>query len=104
MRTARSVFSYGYSLESDACVTAPVSSVASRENAAVADSSAPDARRITSLIKSVTGASTTRELSARHVTAVRPTGVVTHVTVALCVDADAASTAGDSTWPATLTD
>ena len=57
-----------------------------------------------SLIKSVTGASTTRALSARHVTAVRPTGVVTHVTVALCVAADAANTAGDSTWPATFTD
>ena len=96
MRTARSVFSYGYSLDSAACVTAPASSVASSENAAVAARSAPDSRRITSLIRSVIGASTTRELSARHVTAVRPTGVVTQATVALCVAADAASTAGDS--------
>ena len=70
----------------------------------MAASSAPDARRITSLIRSVIGASTTRELSARHVTAVRPTGVVTHFIVAACVAADAASTAGDSVWPATVTD
>ena len=85
-------------------MTAPVSSVASSEKAAVAASSAPDSRRMTSLTRSVIGASTTRALSARHRTAVRPTGVATQATVARWVAADAANTAGDSAWPATATD
>ncbi len=79
---------------------APESSEASSENAAVDARSAPVALRSTSSTKSMSGVSATRDESARHFTAVLPIGVVTHASVARCMESVAASTAALSPWPA----
>ena len=70
--------------------------LAEEQNAAVDARLAPLTRRSTSRMKSSSGVSATRDESARHATAVRPMGAVTHFTVATCAASVAARTAAFS--------
>src|SRR5438552_7683628 len=66
MRTARSVFSYGYTPVTSRSRTSPSGRPAPRSKSAAAERSAPARRRCTSLMRSRSGVSSTRPRSEEH--------------------------------------